>query len=255
LEEQMTLAAASRRIPDTVTVCVTSCARLDLLERTLESFRGLNPGGRFLLSEDSADPAAIAAVRAAYPDIPVLDGPQRLGLMNSIDRLYSRVETPFIFHLEDDWLFEAPVDWDGAIKLLTERADVANVTVRAFDEIKPKYSMRSSTYELDGRQFRIMRADAHAEFFGWSPNPGLIRTSLYAAYAPFTRLLPDQMSALIKSEGQVQAYLLPGVARHIGWGRNAPDPTMPPRPKSRPAKMMRALKKRLYYAGWRKQPY
>ena len=248
-------ASASFGIPGSVTICVTSCARLDLLQRTMESFRRLNTGGRFLLSEDSADAVTTAAVRAAYPDVTVLDGPKRLGLMNSIDRIYSRVDTPYIFHLEDDWLFETGVDWEGAIALLEARKDVANVTVRAFDEIKAKYGSRSSRFELNGREFQIMRLDAHPEFFGWSPNPGLIRTDLYLSHAPFVRMLPDQMSALIKKEGQVQAYMLPGVARHIGHGRNAPDPTMPPRPTSQPAKLLRAVKKRFYYAGLRKQPY
>jgi hypothetical protein len=175
--------------------------------------------------------------------------------MRSIDRAYSEVRTPYIFHLEDDWLFEGPVDWDGAIELLAQRQDVANVSLRAFDEIKPKYRVRSFPAQYGDRRFQIMKPKAHAEFFGWSPNPGLICTSLYRQYAPFARMNPDQMSALIKREGRVMAYLLPGVARHIGQGRNAPDPTVPPRPKSRLGKMLRALKKRLYYAGLRKQPY
>ncbi|HVB90444.1 MAG TPA: hypothetical protein VND97_09610 [Beijerinckiaceae bacterium] len=246
---------APSAVPASVTVCVTSCGRLDLLTHTLESFRRFNPGGAYILSEDSAQPNVVEAIRAAFPEIRVLAGGARLGLMASIDRLYSEVRTPYIFHLEDDWLFEGPVDWDGAIALLARRDDIANVSLRVFEEIKPKYRARSTPLAEHNRSFQIMKPNAHAEFFGWSPNPGLIRTSLYRQYAPFTRMNPDQMSALIKREGRVMAYLLPGVARHIGQGRNAPDPTIPPRPKSRPAKMLRALKKRLYYAGLRKQPY
>ena len=44
---------------DDVTVCVTSCARLDLLSATMRSFRAFNPGGRTIISEDSADAAVI----------------------------------------------------------------------------------------------------------------------------------------------------------------------------------------------------
>lgn len=247
--------SAPSPIPETVTVCVTSCGRVDLLARTIGSFARFNPGGRYLLSEDSAQPETVESIRGAYPDMRVMHGPARLGLMRSIDRVYSEVRTPYIFHLEDDWLFEGPVDWEGAIALLSQRDDIANVSLRAFDEIKPKYRVRSSPAVEGTRRFQIMKPNAHAEFFGWSPNPGLIRTSLYRQYAPFARMNPDQMSALIKREGRVMAYLLPGVARHIGQGRNAPDPTVPARPKSRLGKMLRAFKKRLYYAGLRKQPY
>lgn len=243
------------RIPDTVTVCITSCARLDLLAETLKTFRHYNDGGRFIVSEDSADPAVVAALRSDHPGFQVLHGPERLGLMRSIDRLYSAVDTPYLFHLEDDWGFHGPVDWNSAIALLERRDDVANVCVRAFDEVRDKYRARSDGFDLQGVSFRIMRPDAHPEFFGWSPNPGLIRHAMYRRYAPFSRLNPDQMSALIKKNGQTMAYLLPGVARHIGQDRNVPDPTVPPRPKSRPEKWLRALKKRLYYAGWTKSPY
>lgn len=248
-------AAAAVAIPDSVTICVTSCARLDLLAKTLDSFRKFNTGGTFLVSEDSTDSAIIDTLKRTYPDMTVLSGPERLGLMGSIDRVYGAAKTPYLFHLEDDWQFDGPVNWQAAIALLEARDDVANVSVRAIDEIKEKYRVRSDAFELDGVPFRIMRRDSHPEFFGWSSNPGLIKRSLYQHYAPFKRMLHDQMSGLIKKDGRTVAYLLPGVARHIGQERTVTDPQMPARPKSRPAKWLRAIKKKLYYAGLRKEPF
>jgi hypothetical protein len=100
-----------------------------------------------------------------------------------------------------------------------------------------------------------MHKDAHPEYYAWSPNPGLIKRDLYQRFAPFARVNPDRMSGVMKEAGLTQAFLLPGVARHIGYGRNVVDPTMPARPKSRPAKWLRAIKKKLYYAGLRKEPF
>lgn len=243
------------QIPDSVTVYITSCGRLDLLAETLAGFRRHNTGGRYLLSEDSTDQAVIARLQQTYPDMTVLSGPDRLGLMGSIDRLYGRVETPYIFHLEDDWAFEGPVNWTAAIACLDNRLDVANVSVRAIDEIKDKYRSRSDAVSIAGAEFRIMRRDAHPESFGWSSNPGLITRALYLHYAPFGRVIHDRMSGLIKADGRTVAYLLPGVARHIGQERTVTDPMMPARPTSRPAKWLRAAKKKLYYAGLRKEPF
>jgi hypothetical protein len=242
-------------IPDTVTICVTSCGRLDLLADTLGSFRAWNSGGRYLVSEDSTDEAVIGELRAREPGVTVLSGSERLGLMGSIDRLYSAATTPFIFHLEDDWSFDGPVNWAAATALLEARDDIANICVRDFTEIKSKYSARSTSLSFAGAAFRVMERDAHPDFFGWSSNPGLIRRSLYLQYAPFRRMLHDQMSGLIKKDGRTLAYLLPGVARHIGQDRTVTDPQMPPRPKNRLAKITRSIKKRLYYAGWRKSPF
>ena len=248
--------ASPRVVPDDLTVCVTSCGRLDLLKRTLDSFCSLHPGGRIIISEDSADPGVVKRVKEAYPRIDVVAGLERLGQMRSIDRLFSLVETPYLFHLEDDWLFDGTVDWQAAKELLAARDDVANVSVRAFSEIKPKYRDRAEVIvTAEGAKFHLMRRDAHPEFFGWSNNPGLMRTQLYRDYAPFGRMRHDQMSALIKNDGRREAYLLPGVAHHIGQDRNVADPTMPPRPKSKVAKWLRWAKKRLYYSGLRKEPF
>jgi hypothetical protein len=185
----------------------------------------------------------------------VLSGEGRTGIMRSIDRLYEAVETPFILHLEDDWQFDGPVDFAAATALLDKEKRVANVCVRAFEEIREKYRRRSDALAFAGAQFRVMHKDAHPEFFAWSPNPGLIARDLYRAYAPFARVMPDQMSGVMKADGLTQAFLLPGVARHIGHGRNVVDPTMPARPKSRPAKWLRAIRKKLYYAGLRREPF
>jgi hypothetical protein len=242
-------------VPEDVTVCITSCGRLDLLARTLKSFRTFHVGGRLLISEDSDDEAVVAQVRRDYPGAEVLTGEGRTGIMRSIDRLYAVVETPFILHLEDDWLFDGAVDFSAAIGLLKKEKHIANVCVRAFDEIREKYRKRSAALAFAGAEFRVMQKDAHPEFFAWSPNPGLISRDLYRAYAPFARVMPDQMSGVMKADGLTQAFLLPGVARHIGHGRNVVDPTMPARPTSRPAKWLRAIKKKLYYAGWRREPF
>lgn len=242
-------------VPAEVTVCLTSCGRPDLLKRTLDSFCRFNPGGDIVISEDCADPAVIAEIAAAHPDVAILSGPERLGQMRSIDRLFSVVKTPYLFHLEDDWLFDGPVNWKAAIALLAARDEVANVAVRDFSEIKEKYRIRSDALALAGADFRLMHRDAHPEFFGWSNGPGLMRTALYHAYAPFGRMRHDQMSALIKREGRREAYWVPGVAHHIGQQRNVKDPTTPPRPTSKAAKWLRWAKKRLYYAGLRKEPF
>lgn len=242
-------------VPDSVTVCVTSCARLDLLERTMASFRRFHSGGRFLISEDSADPAVIRAVGEAHPYATILSGSTRLGVMGSIDRLYSHVQTPWICHLEDDWEFSGPIDWAACMGLMEHRPDIANVSVRVFTEIKAKHRKHSDRLDFAGQPFSVMRPESHPEYYGWSPNPGLIRTALWERFKPFSAVYPDRMSGVVKEAGMTMAYALPGVAAHIGIQRNVTDPTMPARPKNKLAKIVRAFKKQLYYAGLRNDPF
>lgn len=241
-------------VPASVTVAVTSCGRLNLLLRTLGSFRRHNREARLVISEDSADPAVAAAVRSAVPDAEVLWEPVRRGLMGSIDRLYARIETDFIFHLEDDWDFSGPVDWTSALSLLSRREDISQVCVRAASEIKPKWMAQSSSLHWAERRYSLMSPTAHPEFFGWSSNPGLIRRELYRRYAPFGRYRHDELSGIVKAGGQTMAFQLPGVARHIGQGRTVTDPTGPARPRSRILKLVGKVKQDLYYAGLRRSP-
>ncbi len=43
-----------RAIPPEVTICITSCGRLNLLAETLATFRAHNTGGVYHLSDDLA---------------------------------------------------------------------------------------------------------------------------------------------------------------------------------------------------------
>ncbi|MXY39264.1 MAG: glycosyltransferase [Rhodospirillaceae bacterium] len=92
------------------TVALTSCARFDLLERTLASLlpRLEGPCERIIVGEDSGDRGVFETVGRFRPDAPpiqVILNPRRLGICRNIDRIYSEIETEWIFHCEDDWEF------------------------------------------------------------------------------------------------------------------------------------------------------
>src|SRR4051812_33800932 len=92
-----------------VTVVVTACGRPDLLERTLDSFLRFNtyPIARFIVTEDSSVAGTNDKLKTKYASLPILwiEEPRRRGQIACIDDAYSRVETKYIFHCEDDWEF------------------------------------------------------------------------------------------------------------------------------------------------------
>ena len=94
------------------TVALTSCGRFDLLEQTLRSLlpRLDGPVAEILIAEDSGDARVHDVVRQfgdAYGRIEVIFNDPPLGQAKSIDRLYARIGTDWIFHCEDDWEFHA----------------------------------------------------------------------------------------------------------------------------------------------------
>ena len=88
-----------------ITVVITSCNRHDLLARTLESFMDHETErrvARIIVAEDGdADPKQVCERFGAE----YFRTGERIGQIRLIDEAYSKVNTPYIFHLEDDWEF------------------------------------------------------------------------------------------------------------------------------------------------------
>lgn len=206
-------------MPPDVTVTITSCDRRDLLSETLASLRAHHVIGRLLISEDSGSDDMRAWLAANVPDATILPG-NRTGIMASIDRLHRAVETPYIFHLEDDWVFDGPVDFEAAKRALDADPTLSVVCVRAFDELKRKHRDRSTPL---GPGLRVMDPASHPEWYGYTSNPGVLRKSFWARYEPVSRFRHDELSGIAKRDGFRVAYCVPGLARHIGDGRHVVD--------------------------------
>lgn len=90
-----------------VTVCLTSCGRQDLLERTINSFLEFNtyPIERFIVSEDSGRFGVNDELQIMFPEIEFINDGMKQGQIRSIDSMYRMVETKYVFHMEDDWQF------------------------------------------------------------------------------------------------------------------------------------------------------
>ena len=218
---------APQNVPEDVTVCVTSCARPDLLEQTLSSFRRFHIVKKMIVSEDSGDPRMRDWLAEKCPEAEIMFGSVKTGMMASIDRLYGAVRTPFIFHLEDDWLFDGPVDFAAAKSALSADPAISSVCVRRFDELKSKHRALTSRVALEGVELRVFAPGAHPQWYGYTSNPGTLRRAFWERYRPMARIRHDDLSELAKRDGFRVAYAVPGVARHIGAGRHVADPFQP----------------------------
>jgi hypothetical protein len=64
--------------------------------------------GRYLLIEDSGESAMVDSLIDEFGDVfDVIENNKRMGQLFSIDKAFSVVETEYIFHCEDDWV------WNG----------------------------------------------------------------------------------------------------------------------------------------------
>ncbi len=93
-----------------ITVTMTTCMRMDLFELTLNSFLecclDVNLVGRWLLVDDNTPAEVLDIVLKKYPFIECIKkGQSDKGHARSMNIIKNNVKSPFMIHMEDDWLF------------------------------------------------------------------------------------------------------------------------------------------------------
>ena len=214
-----------------VTAVVTSCQRHDLLEQTLKSFfeADTHPDTKMIVVEDGErDPDD--GVKAAFADRPIewINTGGRVGQIRAIDLAYSRVETPYIFHLEDDWRFLRPGFMEKSIAILEGEPLCLQVALRAAAGWEPV------DRTTNGASWRPVKRDVEIFWHGFTFNPGLRRLRDYRLVGRYADVAESgrgkagtaeaQLSELYGSVGYFAALLWEddGAAfvGHIGRGRH-----------------------------------
>jgi len=228
-------------------VVVTSCKRFDLLRQSLSSLAShldVAPV-EWILVEDSDDDACSKVLEDLGIKATVIVNGSRLGQIQSIDRAYNRVRTPYIFHCEDDWHFFRSGFVRESWVLLERLPDISMVGLRSRAEQNPRVrNMPALT--LEGIGYFVLDPALHPEYFSYSFNPGLRRTADYHRLGPFVPLghEPD-ISYAFKKQGFSIANLEVPAVGHIGDGRHVNDPTQPVKARTVLQKLARSARKRL----------
>jgi GR25 family glycosyltransferase involved in LPS biosynthesis len=96
--------------PKKITVTMTSCKRYDLFKKTVTSFLNCCEDSHlideWIVVDDNSDILDRSLALAEFPFINfVWKGPEDKGHPRSMNIIKNSVKTPFIFHIEDDWIF------------------------------------------------------------------------------------------------------------------------------------------------------
>ncbi len=217
-----------------ITFCLTSCGRFALLQKTLRSFFQKNdhPIEKYVIVEDSGDPNAREHLHDIVKEFPkahfqCLINDKRIGQICSIDRAYAEVQTPYIFHCEDDWEFIRSGFMQPSLDLLEHLPDVVMVWLR--DPLDQPHIIRSmKLYNSPHRYFDVSHAMPK---YILNFNPGLRRLTDYREAGSYQKI-GDEPDIGGLYYGRKKKILLLGGSpyyRHIGQGctttRNDPHRT------------------------------
>jgi hypothetical protein len=212
-----------------ITCCLTSCGRYDLLEKTLESFFRYNtyPIQEFIISEDSDFEGTVMDYivkmfrKYAPKDMELRLMFGKVGQIRSIDRMYEKVETEYIFHMEDDFLFFREGFIEKSIEILECDPKLFQVHLREQDDLNGhKVVAFSDKYDL-------LEYGCANGWSGFSLNSGLRKTADYklvgnGGYASIGHEL-QLAKYFYEVHGLIAAITKTGYVRHIGGGRTVRD--------------------------------
>jgi hypothetical protein len=102
--------ASTVKTVKTVTFTMTTCKRVDLFQKTVNSFihccLDLDKIGRWIVVDDNSSPEDRSKMETLYPFMEFhWKSPGEKGHAESMNIILSLVTTPYIFHMEDDFKF------------------------------------------------------------------------------------------------------------------------------------------------------
>ena len=139
----------------------------------------------------------------------------------ALDYLYRKVETPYLFHCEDDWEFTKSGYIERSLDILNSRPDVVVIGMvkdemfQGIGAVGKCHKTQSGTCYYEHPRWRI--DDKHAWWNGWIGSPNLKRTADYKQLGAFqdveSEVAFDRKFAL---SGLQSVWLEDQYARHIG---------------------------------------
>lgn len=198
-----------------ITLVLTSCGRLDLLERTVKS---IHPGilantKKNVLIDDSGSEIIREKIEnnLLFSNWVKLYNEQNIGQPKSVDKAYSLVDTEYVFHCEDDWIFDCHYDFiSESIKVLQSNEKIFQVTFRKDDPHPIQHTNQGYGIKIPGWR---------NEWYGFTYNPSILKFNDINKVLPYSGKTEQQISKCYYDLGLLTASIS-GVVDHIGWGRS-----------------------------------
>jgi hypothetical protein len=205
------------------TLAITSCDRHDLLEQTLRSLLECtsHPPYETVILEDGPKqkPAFIDSIFPRLGKVKWISNGDRRGQSYSIDRLYSEIQTEYVFWCEDDWQFTEGGFLQQSKRILDANPLVSMVALRS-DWNHPLVN--------DPRGFQIAEPYWGGCWGGTCWNPGLRRLSDFKRFGSYGRhvgygthgLGHEQTWSKLHLDAGFRIAALPRHCHHIGGERS-----------------------------------
>lgn len=205
-----------------ITVVLTSCGRVELLKRTIDSFNKFNtyPITDFIIVDDSGNSKVHQEIKKYYSDYNLILELKNRGQIICIDDAYSKVKTLYIFHCEDDWEFTKSGFIEPSLKILEQEKTIMQIWILWGN----KHPVEPEVFKAGDIQYRLLGHDINNWWHGFTFNPGLRRLSDWQKIGPYmkigiydeSRLKECEIGQEFYKQGYRAAILNDEYCHHIG---------------------------------------
>lgn len=217
-----------------VTVVFTSCGRFHLLKETFKSFIEKNTYNikKIIIIENSGileSKEILEQMTKGVDNVQIIINETNIGQVASIDKVYNLVDTEYIFHCEDDWLFFDGGFIEKSIDVLEHDSKITNINIRIrFDgERGSMHPVEFTKQTKNDTIYHEYQINYLGEWHGFSWNPGLRRLRDYNLIKPYTTYINEQgVGTKYKELGYKSACLEKFYCKHIGHNSITPKSNM-----------------------------
>ena len=212
---------------DKISFVLTSCGRFDLLERTIESMSPWVFGfAEKILIDDSGYQHEILD-HLHDRGFLILSNPSQQGQHYSIDRAYSQATCPYIFHCQDDWVFDRCPDLDLSRHVLDLNPRLSLISFinleercqRRYPEDYPQRLAKLTLVHHNGSTLRYppFSQNRNNVYWSFSYSPHLIKRTTVERFFPYGQFIKERYLARnAQRKGYTLAYQSPGMCIHTG---------------------------------------
>lgn len=209
-----------------LTLCLTIGRRPELLRQTLQSLLDKVEFADIIAINDFRDEETNHVFRELCPQGTLINLDEQVGHHKAVDIMYSQVKTQYIFHCEDDWLFDQPLNIYHYIEILEKDKKTTSLCLRRLTDFPHTQEEQQQIQFLNTNPIATASlTKLHKQWHGYTFNPHITNLEIWKTTQGFANFKKERhISRWFRQQGKYNLFLKDGVCYHIGEDESIANP-------------------------------
>lgn len=209
-----------------LTLCLTIGRRPELLRQTLQSLLDKVEFTDIIAINDFRDEETNQVFRELCPQGILINLDEQVGHHKAVDTMYSQVRTQYIFHCEDDWIFDQPLNIAHYIEILEKDKKITSLCLRRLTDFPHTQEEQQQIQFLNTNPIATASlTKLHKQWHGYTFNPHITNLEIWKTTQGFANFKKERhISRWFRQQGKYNLFLKDGACYHIGEDESIANP-------------------------------